>query len=192
VNEERTGKCLRQVEYIRGHLWHRYSIAVNQVMVVTAQFSKWWLQLFIPGFWWGSCYSIFSFICMFCWSLFVLLYFFFWPLCCLFFFDIRILIAPLVSSNSSYTLKSKYEYWTRYIDWLLFNIKWTYLSYINEQQNTMNLKLCIHVNDFPQVGGFLRVFQFPPPIKKNWPPRYNWNIVESGIKHHSPTSRISE
>jgi hypothetical protein len=33
--------------------------------------------------------------------LFVLLYSFFWPLCCLFFFDIRILIAPLVSSNSS-------------------------------------------------------------------------------------------
>ena len=30
------------------------------------------------------------------------LYFFFWPLCCLFFLDIRILIAPLVSSNSSY------------------------------------------------------------------------------------------
>ena len=27
--------------------------------------------------------------------------FFFWPLCCLFFFDIRILIIPLVSSNSS-------------------------------------------------------------------------------------------
>ena len=27
--------------------------------------------------------------------------FFFWPLCCLFFFDIRILITPLVSSNSS-------------------------------------------------------------------------------------------
>jgi hypothetical protein len=31
-----------------------------------------------------------------------LLHFFFWPLCCLFFFDIRILITPLVSSNSSY------------------------------------------------------------------------------------------
>ena len=55
---------------------------------------------FTPSFWWGSCYSIFSFICMFCRSLFVLLYFFFWPLCCLFFFDIRMLIAPLVSSNS--------------------------------------------------------------------------------------------
>ena len=26
----------------------------------------------------------------------------FWPLCCLFFFDIRILITPLVSSNTSY------------------------------------------------------------------------------------------
>jgi hypothetical protein len=48
------------------------------------------------------CYSIFSFMCMFCRSLFVFLYFFFWPLCCLFFFDIRILITPLVSSNSSY------------------------------------------------------------------------------------------
>jgi hypothetical protein len=30
------------------------------------------------------------------------LYFFFCPLCCLFFFDIRILIIPLLSSNSSY------------------------------------------------------------------------------------------
>ena len=30
---------------------------------------------FTPGFQWGSCYSIFSFICMFCRSLFVLLYF---------------------------------------------------------------------------------------------------------------------
>ena len=56
---------------------------------------------FTPGFQWDSCYSIFSFICMFCRSLFVLLYFSFWPLCFLFFFDIQILIAPLVSSNSS-------------------------------------------------------------------------------------------
>jgi hypothetical protein len=39
---------------------------------------------------------------MFCRSLFVLLYFFFWPLNCLFFFNLRILITPLVSSNSSY------------------------------------------------------------------------------------------
>jgi hypothetical protein len=38
MNVERTGKCLRQVEHIRGHLWHSYSIAVNQVMVVTVIF----------------------------------------------------------------------------------------------------------------------------------------------------------
>jgi len=50
----------------------------------------------------GSCYSIFSFMCMFCRPLFVLLYFFFWELCCLFFYALRILITPLVSSNSSY------------------------------------------------------------------------------------------
>ena len=56
---------------------------------------------FTPGFKWGSCYSIFSSMCMFYRSLFVLLYFFFLPLCCLFFFDMRILIIPLVSSNTS-------------------------------------------------------------------------------------------
>ena len=38
---------------------------------------------------------------MFCRSLFVLLSFFSYPLCCLSFFDLRILISPLVSSNSS-------------------------------------------------------------------------------------------
>ena len=41
------------------------------------------------------------FMYIFCRSLFVPLCFFFWPVCCLFFFDIRILITPLVSSNSS-------------------------------------------------------------------------------------------
>jgi hypothetical protein len=39
------------------------------------------------------------------------------------------------------------------------------------------------VSDLRQVGGFLRVLRFPPLIK---PPRYNWNIVESGVKHHKP------
>jgi hypothetical protein len=35
-------------------------------------------------------------------SMFVLFYVFFWSLCCLFFLDLRFLITPLVSSNSSY------------------------------------------------------------------------------------------
>jgi hypothetical protein len=48
-------------------------------------------------------------------TLIVLLSFFFWPLCCLFFFDIRILIDPLVSSNSSYN--QQFLTWTsRYVD----------------------------------------------------------------------------
>jgi hypothetical protein len=24
--------------------------------------------------------------------------------------------------------------------------------------------------------------------QSNWPPRYNWNIVENGVKHHKPTN----
>ena len=40
----------------------------------------------------------------FCWPLYCLS-FFFWPLCCLSFFDLRILIIPLVSSNSSSMLQ---------------------------------------------------------------------------------------
>jgi hypothetical protein len=35
--------------------------------------------------------------------------FFFWPLCCLFFFDIRLLITPLISSNSSYLTSDRNE-----------------------------------------------------------------------------------
>jgi hypothetical protein len=40
------------------------------------------------------------------------------------------------------------------------------------------------VSDLRQVGGFLLVVRFPLPL--NWPPRYTWNIVESGVKHHNP------
>ena len=49
----------------------------------------------------GSCYSIFSIMCSVFRSLFVLFFFFFWSLCYLS-FNLRILITPLVSSNSSY------------------------------------------------------------------------------------------
>jgi len=40
VNEEMTGKCLRQVEHIRDHLWHRYSKTVNHVMVAAVICSR--------------------------------------------------------------------------------------------------------------------------------------------------------
>jgi hypothetical protein len=48
-------------------------------------------------------------MCMFCRSLFVILFFFFWPLRCLS-FDLRILITPLVSPNSSYNLWRTFYY----------------------------------------------------------------------------------
>jgi prepilin signal peptidase PulO-like enzyme (type II secretory pathway) len=56
--------------------------------------------LYTYEFWLSLCKIVRSSVILLL-PLFVLLYFFFWPLCCLFFFDIRILIAPLVSSNSS-------------------------------------------------------------------------------------------
>ena len=54
-------------------------------------------------------------------SLFVFLYFFSCPLCCLFFFDIRILITPLISSNSSYVIKCTEE-WYDTINIMRWNI----------------------------------------------------------------------
>jgi hypothetical protein len=59
--------------------------------------------------------------------------FFFWPLCCLFFFDIRILISPLVSSNSSYrhsrTLLHKIYIYNPIIEYILNFVSYQ-LSYI--------------------------------------------------------------
>ena len=49
----------------------------------------------------------------------------FWPLCCLSFFDLRILITPLVSSNSSFIT---YFIWLVYCLTLIYN----YPSYIEK------------------------------------------------------------
>jgi hypothetical protein len=35
MNEERNGKCLRQVKHVRGHFGHRGSLTVNQAMLGT-------------------------------------------------------------------------------------------------------------------------------------------------------------
>ena len=42
------------------------------------------------------------------------------------------------------------------------------------------------VIDLLQVGGFLLLLRFPSSIKA---PRYNWNFVESAVKHHRQTSK---
>ena len=44
------------------------------------------------------------------------------------------------------------------------------------------------VSDLRQVGGFLRVLRFPPPIQ---PPRYNWNVVASDVKHHQTNKQTN-
>jgi len=44
----------------------------------------------------------FVFYVMFCWSVYVHLSFFIWALWCLYFCDLRLLVAPFISSNISY------------------------------------------------------------------------------------------
>jgi hypothetical protein len=45
------------------------------------------------------------------------------------------------------------------------------------------------VSDLWQVGVFSGYSGFIHQWK--WPPRNNWNIVESGIKHHNPNLNLS-
>ena len=72
---------------------------------------------------WSSCYSIFSFICMFCRPLFVHLFISFWLLCCLFFFDIYGFWLPFWYLH---TLLKKVFFFLISIFWpLLFQI-WLY------------------------------------------------------------------
>ena len=42
---ERTALLLQRTEHMRGHLWYKYSVTVNQVMVATVKFSRWLLRL---------------------------------------------------------------------------------------------------------------------------------------------------
>ena len=95
--------CLRYLNLFCVRSYHT-SLMVKRVSLVEQElFNLPGAPEFTPDFKSGSCYSFYSFICMFCRSLFVLLYFFFWPLCCLSLFDLRNMITPLVSSNSSFT-----------------------------------------------------------------------------------------
>jgi hypothetical protein len=50
--------------------------------------------------------------------------FLFWPLCCLFFFDIRILISPLVSSNSSQNTLVRTCRTSRMLSWRYMSSWW--------------------------------------------------------------------
>jgi len=75
--------------------------------------------------------------------------------------------------------------------------KWTYIQFCDNFRHSINFHTKVvrsnpvygevysmqyyvikFVSDLRQVGALLRVLWVPPP------PRYNWNIVESGVKHH--------
>ena len=49
MKEERTGNCWRQVEHIRGHLWHRYSMSVLWVMTSVYLFGISWSLYFLSS-----------------------------------------------------------------------------------------------------------------------------------------------
>ena len=83
-----------------------------------------------PDFSGGSCYSIFSFMCMFCRSLFVLLPFFFWTLCCLFFFDKRIHITVWYLQ----TLLNLYSDMLIFIGFFLFFVFLLFFVFFNQIQ----------------------------------------------------------
>jgi hypothetical protein len=64
-----------------------------------------------------------------------------------------------------------------------------YLWYFVFQLEVYSIQLYVikFVKDLRQIGRFLWVLWFPP-VKL---PRYNWNIVESGIKHLHWTKTFS-
>ena len=98
---------------------------------------------FTHGLQWGSCYSIFSVMCMYCRSLLVHLTFFFWPLCCLS-FDLRILINPLISSNSSSAIfRTHTHYMYTNVKMLSRLLYLSIVFLINKSQTDIITNLCI-------------------------------------------------
>ena len=136
--------------------------------------------------------------------------FFLWRLCCLF-FDIWIPITPLVSSNSSLLtgdeiyfsianqllnntlLRSKGPSWSlSYGNWIYNDLCNQCLSPLKLWVRTPFMARCTRYNimwkNLSVTCGRSAVFSvhsgFHHQLK--WPPRYNWNIVESGVRHHKP------
>jgi hypothetical protein len=130
---------------IADHIIYYIDLFVNVECDVCTFPSKHILEAFSSShqFLVDSCYSIFSFMCMFCISLFVLLYFFFWPLCCLFFFDIhRFWLPPFGIFKLFFTLAFRairFRYFTSNHRVLVLNVK--YLHKCGEQH--FYWKVCI-------------------------------------------------
>jgi hypothetical protein len=94
---------------------------------------------------------------------------------------------------------SLYTKWGKSWSWSWSYGSWIYNYLYNQCRSPLKLwirtrswrgvldtTLCDKVfSNLRQVGGFLQTLRFPPPIKLT--ASYNWNIVESGVKHHKPT-----
>jgi hypothetical protein len=65
------------------------------------------------------------------------------------------------------------------------------VSSILDQGEVYNIVINF-VSDLWQVGGFLQVLRFPPPINTDRHHNCTWNIVESGIKHHQTNKQINK
>jgi hypothetical protein len=85
-----------------------------------------------------SCYSIFSFICMFCRSLFVLLYIYFWSLCCLF-FDIHLL--PFCIETEKMTSLIAYH---MHAIRLNRSLKFSVPGYVLQKKNEVSAYMYLH------------------------------------------------
>ena len=62
------------------------------------------------------------------------------------------------------------------------------LNRVHVEMYSMQYYVIKFLSDLRQVGGFLRILRYPPSIKLTDTSRYNWNIFESGVKHHKPTN----
>ena len=64
------------------------------------------------------------------------------------------------------------------------------VSLNHDQGEVYNIMVIKFVSDLWQAGGFLWVLRLPPSIKLT-ATSYNWNIVESGIKHHQTNKQTN-
>ena len=60
------------------------------------------------------------------------------------------------------------------------------VSCVKDEMNVLNTTLCNDVCQWLATGRWCSREYSCFLHQYNWPPRYNWNIVESGVKHHKP------
>jgi hypothetical protein len=128
---------------------------------------------------------------------------FHWPCCCIFHVYVLIPFCDNVCSiwvkENLWVLVCLFVYISKGPSWSWSYGSWIYNYLCNQclspptlwvrilhRWGVLDTTLCDIVCQWlATVRGFLWVLRFPPP-KKNWPTRYNWNIVVSGTKHHKP------